>query len=380
MLAGDDIPADLDTQLALAAWCYTYKRMGRTAVRLYDAAFKKQAELADRLDAGHRFHAACAAARAACGRGNDVAKLDGRTKATLRKQALEWLRADLAAWAKRSRQGRLARLAHTLKPWEYPARIVKEWLELRDLAGVRDAAALANLPEEERTQWRRFWAGVEELVLSDRELNLEAARAHVARKEWREASEFYAQYFKDGSSTDGEPWFEYAAVQLLLDNREGYRQTCKSMLEAGQNGKQRPYLVARACTLACESVPDMALVSKLSAVELKANAGEFWSLTQQAALCCRTKAYQDAVPLLQNSLRARPKPGPEVLNWLWLAQAYHQLGDQDEARLWLKRAATWLDAVGSQLPRNAGDLVLHHHNWLEAHVLRREAEALLSQH
>jgi serine/threonine-protein kinase len=379
ILAGKELPADVDTQLALAEWCFTRKRMPRTAVRLYEAAFKKQAEVADRLDARHRYYAACAAALAASGRGNDLAGLDSRGKAALRNKALEWLRADLAAWAKRARQVRGAKLVRAVQPWQQPARIVQEWQEFTDFAGVRDAAGLANLPEKERTQWRRFWAGVDELVLGDRELNLARARAHAGRKEWRKAAEFYARYFNDGPSPDGEPWFEYAAVQLLVGNRDGYRKTCRSMLHAGQQRKLRPYLVARACTLASGSVADMALVSQLSTRELNDNAGAFWSLAQQGALCCRTKQYKDALPLLQKSLRAQPKPGAEILNWLWLALAQHRLGEDDEARSWLKKAATWLDAVGSQMPRNAGELALHYHNWLEAHVLRREAEALLSR-
>jgi hypothetical protein len=196
---------------------------------------------------------------------------------------LEWLRADLAAWAKRSRQLRGAKLVRAVQPWEQPARVIQEWQGFKDFAGVRDAAGLAKLPQEERTQWRRFWASVDELVLGDRELNLEKARAHAGRKEWRKAAEFYARYFKDGSSSDGEPSFEYAAVQLLGGNRDGYRQTCRNMLHAGQQGKQRPYLVARACTLASGAVPDMPLVCKLSANEMNVSAEAFWSLTQQGA-------------------------------------------------------------------------------------------------
>jgi len=66
-----------------------------------------------------------------------------------------------------------------------------------------------------------------------------------------------------------------------------------------------------------------------------------------------------------------------VLNWLWLAFAYQQLGKTDEARRWLDRARVWLDQLESDKlapPDNSG---LHHHNWLEAQLLRRELDALL---
>jgi hypothetical protein len=67
-----------------------------------------------------------------------------------------------------------------------------------------------------------------------------------------------------------------------------------------------------------------------------------------------------------------------VLNWLWLALAHQRLGETEEARLWLGRAQEWLDLYGEGKPARAQEeLGLDPHNWLEAHVLRREAEALI---
>jgi hypothetical protein len=81
---------------------------------------------------------------------------------------------------------------------------------------------------------------------------------------------------------------------------------------------------------------------------------------------------------LEQSLRVEPKSGPAVVNWLWLALAQHRLGKPEEARHWLSRAQALLDQYGDGLtPRADEELGLHLHNWLEAHVLRREAEALL---
>jgi hypothetical protein len=37
------------------------------------------------------------------------------------------------------------------------------WQRDPDLAGVRDKAALARLPEGERAAWRKLWAGVDYL-------------------------------------------------------------------------------------------------------------------------------------------------------------------------------------------------------------------------
>jgi hypothetical protein len=85
-----------------------------------------------------------------------------------------------------------------------------------------------------------------------------------------------------------------------------------------------------------------------------------------------------AVSLFEQSLRADPKMGKAVLNWLWLALAHQRLGKSEEARRWLDRATAWLNQCRDGMPDRAEEeLGLHLHNWLEAHVLRREADALL---
>jgi hypothetical protein len=80
-------------------------------------------------------------------------------------------------------------------------------------------------------------------------------------------------------------------------------------------------------------------------------------------------------------LKVDHKPGREILNWLWLALGNQRLGKSEEARRWLVKAQAWLDQYRDGMPARADEeLGLHLHNWLEAHVLRREAEALLSPH
>src|SRR5262249_29515496 len=139
----------------------------------------------------------------------------------------------------------------------------------------------------------------------------------------------------------------------------------------------RPYHVARAWTLAPATSKDLAEVVRLSATELRENAAAFWSLTQQAAVLHRAGRSQQAIALLHRSLSADDRPGAQVLNWLWLALAYQRLGKPDEAQRWLDRANRWLDQLGDEMPINADRLGLHLHNWLEAHLLRKEAAALL---
>ena len=41
---------------------------------------------------------------------------------------------------------------------------LRQWPEDADLSAVRDAGALAGMPEAEREQWRSLWADVENLL------------------------------------------------------------------------------------------------------------------------------------------------------------------------------------------------------------------------
>src|SRR5262249_6472156 len=94
-------------------------------------------------------------------RGEDAAKLDDKDKARLRNQALDWLRADLALRARQLGSGRPADRTAAQKA-------LRHWQKDSDLAGIRDAAALAKLPAEERVAYERLWADVAELLKSAR--------------------------------------------------------------------------------------------------------------------------------------------------------------------------------------------------------------------
>ena len=146
----------------------------------------------------------------------------------------------------------------------------------------------------------------------------------------------------------------------------------------GKAGGPRSYHVARACTVAPDAVAEASLAGRLAEKELKDSARAFWSLTEQGALAYRAGRFQQAVPFFEQSLEADPRPGRAVLNWLWLALANQQLGRPEDARRWLAKAQVWLDQYADGMPPRAdAESGLHFHNWLEAHVLRREAETLI---
>jgi tetratricopeptide (TPR) repeat protein len=151
-LTGEAQPAGAAGQLALARWCRLHKRIFASATRFYAQAFAAQPELAGDLATWDRYDAACAAARAGCGQGEDAARLDDRERARLRNQALDWLHADLAHRAKQAARRRPEdRVTAQM--------VLPLWLADSDLCAVR-GEALAKLPEAEQQAWRQLWSDV----------------------------------------------------------------------------------------------------------------------------------------------------------------------------------------------------------------------------
>src|SRR5262249_34157052 len=155
ILKSDIQPADNQERLLLADLCRRYRKR-YAAARFFSDAFAAEPKLADDLDKQFRYNAACSAALAAAGKGKDAGQLPDKVVLTLRRQALRWLRADLAAYARlaerddpKLRQAVRQRLTH--------------WLKDPDLASVRDREALDTLPDHERQQWGKLWADVDAL-------------------------------------------------------------------------------------------------------------------------------------------------------------------------------------------------------------------------
>jgi tetratricopeptide (TPR) repeat protein/tRNA A-37 threonylcarbamoyl transferase component Bud32 len=304
------------------------------------------------------------ALRTAAGQDAEKGRLDESERARLRLRALGWLRAYLELVIRLRDSGER-------RGWS-PAR----WPTDSALASVRDPAELAKLPAAEREQWQRLWADVAAQVAADPR---EEGWEHAARRDWAPAADCYARRLTLGPTDDGHIWFEYAALSLLSGDRPGYVRACAHMTErCDKSGGPRAYHVARACTLAPDASALASLPGRSAQKELKEFGREFWSLTEQGALAYRAGRFQQAVRFFEQSLQADLRPGRAVVNWLWLALAKQRLEKAEEARRWLDKAQAWLDQYGDEMPARAEEeLGLHFHNWLEAHVLRREAEALI---
>jgi tetratricopeptide (TPR) repeat protein len=155
VVQGTDEPATGDC-LDLAELCFV-KNHFATAGRLYARGLAGTPHLAEDLRAGRRFNAACAAALAGAGQGDDASGLGERERAELRNQARDWLQLDLAAWAQKVDSGTEAdriQAQKSLAPWRIDP----------DLTGLRDANAVETLPPAEQQKWRALWQEVVDLL------------------------------------------------------------------------------------------------------------------------------------------------------------------------------------------------------------------------
>jgi tetratricopeptide (TPR) repeat protein len=156
ILAGDDQPKDAAEQLDLADLCRRYKKRYTAAVRFYADAFTAKPKLSPAQQVFFRYNAACAAALAAAGKGEDASKLEGEEQRRLRQQALAWLRHNLQQHAKQLADA-------DAKTRQAVQQTFQHWKKNADLNSVRGEEALAQLPEAERAAWQQFWAEVETL-------------------------------------------------------------------------------------------------------------------------------------------------------------------------------------------------------------------------
>jgi serine/threonine-protein kinase len=151
---GVEKPRDAVEQLAFADFYARYKKRYAAAAHFYEGALTAKPSLSPELQAHHRYNAACAAALAAAGQGEDAGKLDAKEKTRLRQQALAWLGDNLQQYAKQFE-------AADAKTRQTVQQSLQHWQKDPELASVRGQEALAKVPEAERAAWQQLWADVE---------------------------------------------------------------------------------------------------------------------------------------------------------------------------------------------------------------------------
>ncbi len=155
-LSGQTVTTDAAKRIALGQ-LLQYKRLHAAAARAYADAFVADPQLADNGYQPHRYLAARNAVLAAAGQGEDAKCLPDKPRLGLRRQALIWLRDELALNAK---------LAERTEPAarQIVAKRMHHWQRDAALVYVRDPQALDRLPDDERQPWQQLWQDVATLL------------------------------------------------------------------------------------------------------------------------------------------------------------------------------------------------------------------------
>jgi tetratricopeptide (TPR) repeat protein len=140
----------------LAELCYNERYFSASSA-IWLAGFTTDPKLAEDMSAENRYNAACSAALAAAGEGVDKPPLDDQAKARWRRQALEWLKADLIYWTGQLKTGPPETRVQVIQTLRY-------WKSDRDLAGLRDEESLKKLREDARKECLTLWAEVDQLL------------------------------------------------------------------------------------------------------------------------------------------------------------------------------------------------------------------------
>jgi serine/threonine-protein kinase len=169
------LPDDNDTRIALLGICQ-FEHRWSAAARIYAAAMSADERLADKLVAegvqrmtaqdvdpirvycaASRYGAGRSAALAGCGRAADGAQLTDAEKVELRRQAREWLNAELDVWSRLLTSG-------TSSERDMAKQVLSNWQTDPDLSCIRDMDALSQFAPAEAAEYLAFWQKVQAAV------------------------------------------------------------------------------------------------------------------------------------------------------------------------------------------------------------------------
>jgi serine/threonine protein kinase/WD40 repeat protein len=195
---------------------------------------------------------------------------------------------------------------------------------------------------------------------------------YVRLNQWDKADGEYAQ--TDWSRPLCDDALAYACLFLIRGDSEGYSRFCQDMIQRAAETKDpfEAYVLARSCAMARKSPIEPARAVQWANQAL-ASDHHPWCFHALGLAQYRAGQFDQA---LQSFTKANVKTWPDSeLNWFGLALVHHRLGHTDEARQCLDKGIQWLEREGPPSPELPAKLLPQ--DWLEAQLLRREAEEML---
>jgi serine/threonine protein kinase/WD40 repeat protein len=198
------------------------------------------------------------------------------------------------------------------------------------------------------------------------------ASNYVRLSQWDNAAGDYAHI--DWSRPQRDDAFIYACLLLIRGENEAYDRFCQDMIQRAAETKDpfEAYVLARSCAIAPKSPVDSARAVQWANQAL-ASEHLPWFFHALGLAQYRAGQFDQA---LQSFTKANVKTWScSELNWFGLALVDYRLGHPDEARQCLDKGIQWLKREGPPSPERPAKLLPQ--DWLEAQLLRREAEEML---
>jgi WD40 repeat protein/tetratricopeptide (TPR) repeat protein len=230
---------------------------------------------------------------------------------------------------------------------------------------------------------------------NDVEALLDRGSASCALGRWDEAVADFRKVTEISSDTE-EGWWRLATALLAKEDREGFRQTCRRMIDRfdakpdvklSWTGLRR----AMICTLMPGAGGDDPRLLRLAEEGMKGT-GPF-RREALAGVLVRAGKYEEAIKRLPEAEQVE-----SLVVWYFLAMAHHRLGHAGEARTWLGKVRRWCEenlppsaaagkgmlpvpgTWGGLVHRERGEALPHPYTWeVWVQRLRREVEELVGK-
>jgi WD40 repeat protein/Flp pilus assembly protein TadD len=171
---------------------------------------------------------------------------------------------------------------------------------------------------------------------------------------------------------------EQAALRVLAGDLAGYRRLCHDMQRDARHTQNAGVLrfVAWTLTFSPEREKDSQQAVEWAARVDAAHPGGAEAAHVLAAAHYRAGHFTEADRLLRRTLVQHSDWPSQPLNWLLLGLVCRRQGQEQEARVWLRKARDWLEEAARQQPRQplARYPLADHVDELAFELLRREID------
>jgi serine/threonine protein kinase len=234
---------------------------------------------------------------------------------------------------------------------------------------------------------QRQWASAHERYSKAIEIEPDRRTAYLHRGNlyttlglWGRAAEDYDQCFRLASGATASMRFQHALLKLAAGDEQGYRQACTGIVQQYGESSQpsHRYYVVRACVLSPEPVGDPADHVR-RAEQAAADWHAPWTMGVAASAHLRAGNLEQAAARNRDTLNMDGNSPKKNLGYAPLAMVLHRLGKPAEAKTALVKAeqafAGWTREIADG---PAGTMPFEWWDWLEGHLILREAQTLIT--